>query len=185
MACCDICDPDIFTIPPAEAYTKPSRAKPKFTVIPYERSSEERGLRSALVTFRRELFKEVLAPGMMLTPQALMSTDLLDRIVDLAHYHKINTLDDLRQQISWTFTDSHGPKILRLITQHLPSIQSSPFVSTPLQWRTRDALTSAPASPSPVMPAKRQIKCGACSAVGHNRELQFICYNLLTTTAYR
>lgn len=97
-------------------------------------SSREQDLCSALLEMHRALASETFLQGGFLGPQAIMSTALLDRIVSLAHYHKIISLETLRKQVSWVFLDSHGPKILGLIQQFCPPLMtSSLFTTAPLQ----------------------------------------------------
>lgn len=128
----------------------------------------EQDLRVALVAFRRELASEKLTTNSFLAPQALMSTKLLDRIVDLAHHHHIPTLDALREQITWAFLDSHGSKILQLAHQFCPLPLSSPFTTTPLASCTSGS-GNVNISVTTSKPTK-QNKCGHCSGLGHNSE---------------
>ncbi len=73
-----------------------------------------------------------------------MPTSLLDCIVDLAHYGRLATLDDIRKQLEWAYTEVCGPDILQLIEKSCPVSDKqtrtakpppalSPFISTPLR----------------------------------------------------
>ncbi|KAK0421744.1 hypothetical protein EV421DRAFT_1870937, partial [Armillaria borealis] len=67
----------------------------------YERGEAEERLREELVVMRRGLFKEKIPGRSFLSPQALMPTTLLERIVDLAHYGQLSTLDDVQRELTW------------------------------------------------------------------------------------
>jgi hypothetical protein len=142
-------------------------------------SDNELHLQSALVEFRNKLAAERLGSASFLSPQALLSKTLLNRIVALAHDRKILTLDSLRDQISWGFIDSHGPQIIELVNKHCPSISSSPFTTTPLQPRISTTANSSVTVPSTSGSRLRtKGRCGVCGATdGHNSKAFII--NLL------
>ena len=64
---------------------------------------------------RTKLADKNLSQGSFLAPQILLLMKILDRIVDLAHHHKILNFNSLRDQISWEFMDSHGSEIVDLV----------------------------------------------------------------------
>jgi hypothetical protein len=134
-------------------------------------------LRNALIELRMNLAKETLSQGSFLAPQILLLTKLLDRIVDLAHHHKILNFNSLHDQISWAFLDSHGSKIVDLVHKFFPPplASLSPFTTAPLQPLARTNNSDQSASGShPPKTATRPIKCGVCGRDGHNRELYYM-----------
>jgi hypothetical protein len=126
---------------------------------------QEQGLHTALINMRTQLAAETLPRGCMLAPQALISTALLDHIVNLARNRKVLTLESLREQITWAFLDLHGAKIINLVRQFCPPISTSPFTMEPLQRQT-----NGPANEPGPLKAKKQVKCGSCGQFGHNSE---------------
>lgn len=136
-------------------------------------SSREQDLHSALLEMCRALASETFPQGGFLGPQAIMSTALLNRIVSLAHYRKITSLETLREQVSWAFLDSHGPKILGLIQQSCPPpMTSSLFTTAPLQRQSNNLGTSnlPPTSTSGTTTRviQNKPKCKVCGLEGHN-----------------
>ena len=124
-------------------------------------------LRSALVRLCASLAEDLFLDDTFLTPQSLMSEELVDRIVDLAHNAKIKTASDLRAQVSWSFLDTHGSKILELIQKSHPTstiIASSPFTNVLLG--TLHHVNTAASSSSAVGPSKQRV-CKNCLVTGH------------------
>jgi hypothetical protein len=120
--------------------------------------------------------KETFPEGSFITPQAFMSTNLLNRIVDLSHYQLIKTATHLHDQIVWGYLDSdaYSTRILGLIQLHCPPpATASPFTTAPLQC---SLLTNATSSSSNTVtmtidhPPKKR-KCGLCGVEGHYSKL--------------
>lgn len=139
----------------------------------------ENHLCNALIEFCTKLADETLSHESFLAPQILLSTKLLDCIIDLAHHHKILNFNSLRDQISWAFLDSHGSKIVDLVHKFFPPPSSSPFTTAPLQPRTNtsDQSTSGSHPSSPLAKTATPswlIKCRVCGEDGHNHELHYM-----------
>ncbi|KAK0495075.1 P-loop containing nucleoside triphosphate hydrolase protein [Armillaria luteobubalina] len=167
--CCDICEPQYWPVSVMDAYDRP-RTTYQYRPKEYERGPAEMALREALVAIRRELWREKFPGGSILSPQALMPTVLLDRVVDLAHYGRLETMVDIRKQLDWAYAEKCGPSILVLIEKMCPvsekhtrlvkrpsAVLTSPFTSTPLRQapstpfaRTYDNIDSTPLSPCSV-----------------------------------
>ncbi len=79
---------------------RPGETCPQYHPRKYERGVAEKRLREELVVMRRDLFKEKIPGWSLLSPQALMPTTLLERIVDLAHYGQLSTLDDVQTELT-------------------------------------------------------------------------------------
>ena len=133
--CCDLCHPNHWQ-PPSDIdpYIRPVRCAPKYNPKAFTTNTQQQTLRSHLVDLRSSLADEVLPKGGFVSPQAVISTKLLDHIIGLAHEQKLRSLEALRQQIlGWAFLDSHGLHIFELIQQFCPPPSSSPFTTVPLQ----------------------------------------------------
>jgi len=160
--CCNICHPDHYKVPVAEPSDKATRSKNKHNLKPYAQGPPEMSLRTALVDMCRELAADIFGPHTFLTPQCIMSTKLLDRIVDLAHNTNITTL---REQVTWGYLDTHGTVILQLVKQFCPPTDPSPFTIAPLQSQAQAAAGSSSNKPSADAPKKRN--CRICGIPGH------------------
>jgi hypothetical protein len=140
---------------------------------PYERGQAEKSLYNALIIARHEMAKETFPDGSFLTPQAFMSTILLDRIVNLAHYQLIRTTTHLHDQIVWGYLDTYAARILGLIQLHCPpSTLALPFTTTPLQCSQTNITASSSNDTTVVNPPKKR-KCGLCGVEGHYSKQPF------------
>ncbi len=151
--------------PPAQDVFAKETAPRMYNPAPYERDEKEEKLRKELDVLRRHLWAKEVGPGKMITPQSIWPTKLLTRMVNLAHYGKLQTMEDLRKQTPWFFIDDIGVEILAKIQEFCPPAKkappppsTSPFVSTPLAQRQRvfgsnlsntPFTFSAPATPTP------------------------------------
>ena len=176
--CCDICHPDHYKMPVVEPSTKATRLKNKLNPKPYTRGPPEMSLRAALIDMRCELAAEIFGPHSFLTPQCIMSTKLLDRVVDLAHYQKITNITSLHEQVTWGYLDTHGTIILRLINQFYPpptnpsplnplSLNSSPFTTAPLQSHAQPTASSSSDRLSFDVAVPKKRNCKNCGIPGH------------------
>ena len=141
-------------------------------------SAQEQSLHSALVELHGTLADEVLPKGSFVSPQALMSTKLLDHIVGLVHEQKLCSLEALCQQVSgWAFLDSHGSHIFSLIQQFCPPPSSSLFSTVPLQRQLNNSentvSSSSLAHPQHNNSSCKPCKCGICGGEKHDSELQY------------
>ncbi|KAJ6570792.1 hypothetical protein B0H10DRAFT_1665003, partial [Mycena sp. CBHHK59/15] len=97
---------------------------------------------------------------------AIMSDEVLDRIVECAHFGKIQTTADLVKETHWHRAAEDGAKILALIGQHHP-IPAPPLTApfnSPLRATTISNIP-APTMPGPSTPKNR--KCRKCGLFGH------------------
>ncbi|KAK1227566.1 hypothetical protein PQX77_009426 [Marasmius sp. AFHP31] len=128
--CCDICNPDHWPIQTDEQFDKSIKSR-KLNPKDVERGERDKWLRSKLVDMRDELKVELgLDRVARLGLQVVWSTELLDCMVDLAHYGKLKTMDDFRKQISWFHSEAYGPKILKLIAEIIPPETATKLKST-------------------------------------------------------
>jgi len=119
-------------------------------------------------------------------PSIVMPDDVLDRIVACGHYHKIKTLDDLRQETHWNRSNQFGAELVALIHRIIPHpITPAVFTTTPLQPRSpqtslslpgtssSNPTTRCPLSATDLSVQSRKKKCTACGLEGHNSSLFF------------
>ncbi|KAG2060972.1 hypothetical protein BDR06DRAFT_854745, partial [Suillus hirtellus] len=132
--CCDIHTPEHFTSfmsiipkhtkqPSCPHITKFSMASIDFKLV------------DVLEDWREDTTQKLYGQAHLhdLGPSLVMPNDILNRIVDCAHFHKIKSPTDLLKETHWSGVDEHGDDIVALILQvsPLPS-PSTPFISTPL-----------------------------------------------------
>lgn len=99
----------------------------------------------------------------------IISNLTLDRIIDCAHYYKLNSIHDLKKETGWTDANKFGAEIVVLIQRHALPV-ASPFASIPLRLHLSSHV-NAPSPPHNDLPspypalrisaAKCKIKCGA------------------------
>lgn len=65
-------------------------------------------------------------------PSLVMPNYVLNRVVDCAHHHKLQTIQDLRKETTWSDVDRFGEEVLAIIQRHA-ALCPSPFCSTPLR----------------------------------------------------
>lgn len=126
----------------------PKVAQPRLWNPPdYERSEKEEELRAALVAMRKELWQEKVGTGTMMSPQAIWPTPLMMCMVDLAHYGRLTSTEDLQKQTPWFYNDTIGPRILAKINKIIPAESTrqragptlSPFTATPWAFRPHNS----------------------------------------------
>ena len=125
--CCDTCNPGSFILPvPASATLKQSRAPNKFKVDSggYLMTEADRKLREALCNWRRTQLQALGAStdDDMFGSQLIMTDDILERILDLAHFGQIDNLATLQNQVTWRYWDRWGPPVLDIVKTHFPFV---------------------------------------------------------------
>jgi len=115
----------------------------------------------------------------------IMPNEVLNHIVDCAHFHKINSTTELKNETRWDEIDQCADGVLEIIRRLQP--QSSvppPLTTTPMRvlatpmCPSTTALNVASPSPSttlvnPAAMGRSKSRCSACGLVGHNGELLF------------
>ncbi|KAK6984413.1 hypothetical protein R3P38DRAFT_2576035 [Favolaschia claudopus] len=158
--CCELCSPDEFAdfaqvdIPKAKPQASRSR-------IPnYSTDASDMALRAALHSFRKSRTAEVFGPFHFRKHGAggIMANEVLDRIADCAHFHKIQTTADLARETDWHRITEDGTQILALITQHRPiPVPAAPTPHPLLPLNTNTSVYSTP----------KNRKCSKCGLSGH------------------
>jgi hypothetical protein len=121
-------------------------------------------LRDDLHLLRKDLTIEVLGRASFRNhgAGAIMSDEVLCRIVDCAHFNKIQTTADLARETHWHRATEDGAKILTLILQHHPVPPPPAVPDTPLRATT----SNIPSTPATLSTPKNR-KCGKCGLFGH------------------
>ena len=154
LICCDIEHPISFhslQTPPV----KVDRAMRRSRVEPIklsDRSTADMKLVDALENWHEETTKARYGDATLLDfgPSLIMSTKVLDRIINCVHHQKISSLQDLARETRWDKVSRYGAEILALILAIHP------------------VRTSASEPKSTSAPTARKVKCGSCGQLGHN-----------------
>jgi hypothetical protein len=172
MICCDIHHPDHFSIyssPADESSVMLHRSHlPKYT-----KQASDLDLQDVLDDWREQ--KTISTYGWShlsdLGPSLVLPNCMLDRIIDCAHHHKINSILDLKKETGWMDSDRFGNEIITLIQRHAPPT-TSPFVTTPLRHPSTGSVpvlaTPCPTARTNAPNLKHKNKCSACNNEGHN-----------------
>lgn len=154
---------------------------------------EEQELCEALEDWREEKTHEIHGESHLIDigPSIIMPDGVLDRILACAHYLKIRSIEDLRQETHWSKTNQFGIEVISLIHHIIPiPVTSALLTTTPLQPRSIPQIsTSLPdtllanSSTSQLLPVveastrdrqreanlpSKRKKCSACGLEGHN-----------------
>jgi hypothetical protein len=140
----------------------------------FKMTTQEERLRVELFKWRDTTAKAQYALFERFGGDILMHHILIDRIVELAHEHKLTSLQDLQKQTGWCFTSQYGSEILDLIKRYLPKPipnLSSPFTTRPLQkdqGAIREPAINAPTDgPVAAKQSRAPPICSACGIKGH------------------
>lgn len=107
-----------------------------------------------------------------------MSDEIIQRLIDCFHYHKLLTVESIRRETHWRrdLTNTYGPSILSLVHQFDPPPSLSGILDTQ-QSSSVSSLPPAMSSSSNVQTnASSHTKsgkarvCSACKQPGHNSE---------------
>ncbi|KAF8257524.1 P-loop containing nucleoside triphosphate hydrolase protein [Lactarius quietus] len=119
--CCDTCNPDSFVLlSPSTTALKQTWALNKFKVMDYILSETDKKLKTALQNWRGTQLSGTVGDNDMFRPQLIMTDDVLDRLVGLAHYSKVSDLTSIRTQVSWRHVDLWGADVLDIIKTYYP-----------------------------------------------------------------
>ena len=173
--CCDTCNPESFTLPtPTTSAPKKTRAPNRFKVGEHVFTDVDDRLKTALQEWR----SNQIGDDEMFGPQLIMTDDVLDRLVGLAHFGKVSDLASIHTQVSWRHIDIWGADILNIIKKYFPDVepivepdsprpvlQASENLPGPSS-RPSNTLSTAP-SGSRVSKSTRKRRCSACGSEGH------------------
>jgi hypothetical protein len=123
--CCDIETPDYFRsfqIPPLKIDRAINRSRIE-PVKSAKRMDADTKLINALEDWREETTKTCYGESALLDfgPSLIMSTTILDRIVNCVQHHKISTIQDLARETRWDEVSRYGTELLALIQATHPT----------------------------------------------------------------
>ncbi|KAH9009872.1 P-loop containing nucleoside triphosphate hydrolase protein [Lactarius hengduanensis] len=125
--CCDTCNPGSFILPiPTTSAPKQTWAPNKFKANLYRLTDADLSLTSALRDWRNAQLGHLGIPTRdnMYSSQFIMTDDLLECFMDLAHFNQLTDLSSIRAQVNWRYVDTWGAQILKLIKKHVPVTDS-------------------------------------------------------------
>jgi hypothetical protein len=142
----------------------------KYPVKKFKHTKNDQALSAALHTYRKTAVKaEFQSPSFREAcgPALFMTNRVRERLVGLAHYGKVTSLDTLKYELrsDWDsdFLERHGPAILDLVNEHCPP---------PAPPKPRTAASGPDGQPE--RPSAKY-SCRSCGKVGHKRKL-FLCF---------
>ncbi|KAJ6458557.1 P-loop containing nucleoside triphosphate hydrolase protein [Mycena vitilis] len=159
--CCELCTPDKF-IDFAHVDLPKTKPQPKrSSIADYKAEPADFALKADLQAFRTARMLELRGRAHLRSFGAsyIMPDDVLNRIVDCAHFNKILTSDDLLKETRWHRVSADGDTVLTLIRQHHPPPPPPNLITTPLRPSNSHNLSSSSTK------APRQ--CGNCGQYGH------------------
>ncbi|KDQ57303.1 hypothetical protein JAAARDRAFT_107435, partial [Jaapia argillacea MUCL 33604] len=101
--CCDLCKPDAFTHLKTTTSISASKTMRKSHIKPYNTGSQEISLRSALLTWHDEKAR-LKFPSAVFTNfggNLVMTTSVIQRVVDCAQSSKLASKEDLCRELAW------------------------------------------------------------------------------------
>ncbi|KAI5982404.1 P-loop containing nucleoside triphosphate hydrolase protein [Pisolithus albus] len=130
--CCDIHHPEEFLNLMSSILKSPT-APPRSRIPKYDPTQRDHTLQNALDEWREQTTSAVYGWHHLndIGPSIVMCNTTLGRIVNCAHHHKINSIQDLRRETAWPDADRYGGEVLSLIQRHAVPL-ASPFISIPL-----------------------------------------------------
>lgn len=126
-------------------------------------------LRNALHEFRKKQTVEKFGHACLRDtgPGIIMADDVLNRILDCAHFNVIETSEQLAKETRWSRVSEYGDQVVGIILQHCP--KPTPSAVTPL--RAADINNQAPAAQTTLKPIAVR-RCGLCKLTGHISECE-------------
>ena len=130
----------------------------------YETTPQDDALRQALHVFRKERTVQLFGHTTLKTlgPGIVMPNDILQRIVDGAHFHLINEVRDVGNLTHWIRAPDLGGEVLALIQHHCPL----PVPDPPALWANA-TLASLGFNDTGMARGVKGRTCGSCGATGH------------------
>lgn len=140
--CCDLHNPAAFahlTVPAVKSARQPACS----SIVGYEASETDSALRHDLDDWRCKETEKVYGKGHLrnLGPGLIMGAGVRDRIVDCAHFSKIQTEADLEKETKWGGSSEFNAAVIDLIQKH----HSTAISTSSLPAAMSDALIQPPA----------------------------------------
>jgi hypothetical protein len=160
---------------PLKAQATLSRSR----ISSYKADALDMNLRDVLHEFRRGATTTKFGRVVLKNsgPGVVMSNEVLQRIVDCAHFYKIQSTEQLARETRWAGAGEFGEAVIALIKEHRPAPEEplpALVTTTPLGPRTTNTETSVGRS-------VQLRKCSKCHTAGHIGILFFLfCYSAHT-----
>ncbi|KAF8219277.1 hypothetical protein L208DRAFT_1341853, partial [Tricholoma matsutake] len=182
--CCDLHNPtpfNFFKVSPQKSDRLPPWSR---LVLGYKMVGEDHQLREALDNWWEKATAARYGWAHLhdLGPTLIMPNEVLNRIIDCAHYHKINSTSELKNETRWDEIEQCGDEVLEIIQCLRPQVSAaSPLTTTPLRTLPTPIRPSTPALnlASPNLPTSTttanhsKSRCSTCGLVGHNGKFMF------------
>jgi hypothetical protein len=125
--CFHSCNPSTLVLDPSDpSHIPKGRTKQKVKVADYIMQDNNVRLREHLRNWHKTaLIGQGHGSDMFFGPQQILSDQLITRIADLAHHHKITLVQTLADQTSWDAALKYGEEILSIVRTHFPPPSSS------------------------------------------------------------
>ncbi|KAH9165888.1 hypothetical protein EDB89DRAFT_265453 [Lactarius sanguifluus] len=78
----------------------------------YELTDADVRLKTALQDWRRNQYLSTVGYENMYGPQLIMTDDILERFVELAHFEEVSDLASIHTQVSWRYIDRRVHRFL-------------------------------------------------------------------------
>ncbi|KAI0632073.1 P-loop containing nucleoside triphosphate hydrolase protein [Trametes polyzona] len=121
--CCSLCSPNhplLAILPPLDALpTKTSAPRASKVPAKYPMNSHDTELQLALNAFRRKKTLERFGQSHLRNrgASAIMPNEILQRIADCAHAHKLPSVDHLSRETKWHRASEFGEEVLQIVTR--------------------------------------------------------------------
>ncbi|CDO76692.1 hypothetical protein BN946_scf184975.g1 [Trametes cinnabarina] len=170
--CCSLCTPShpLFSMLASidEPLDKPKASRTSQVDSKYTFNPRDIKLRDGLHALRRENTVRLFGLSHLdeLGPGAVMSDEILKRIIDCARVYKLRDIEALYRETKWHRAHELGEAVLRLVHEVYPAPVPLAPVDAALSGREMlDAHQQSSSSKSG--PSRIQRRCSACGAFGH------------------
>ena len=101
----------------AETQASKSSSSRRSNIKPYEPDTSALNLYDLLTTWRAEEYRKRYRGNVFMGLAMVMSDEIIQRLVDVAHAGKLMTVDDIIDQTGWTVSSArrYGPEILDIV----------------------------------------------------------------------
>jgi hypothetical protein len=170
--CCDICNPADFLLWFAPAPEKTKCRKIKIKTQEYSMEQRDFDLRQSLNIWRKDCLIADYGEDDFLKPQLILSDQICDHIINLAHHSQLSDIKVLQHQTEWCHASTYGTQILDIVWRHAPPPPAlpSPFSTAPLQRLAQQDTNSRNGPSTSRQQAPKAMTCGACGQKGHTGE---------------
>lgn len=126
--CCDIHHPERFASISSTDVTKEKQTR-RSNIKTFDRNSHDLALRDALRRWRalESSIRFGLGNVGLFGGSLVLPNEFMERIVDCAHFNKINTPADLKKETQWSQAEEHGDAILEMIRRHKAPVHEGAF----------------------------------------------------------